>query len=232
MDLKEEAALGAAIGSHWYYVSKSRAVEAHVKGRGLRLLDVGAGSGWFSRRFLERGIADHAVCVDPGYQAEREESIGPRRLSFRRSIETVEADVVLLMDVLEHVDDDVGILSFYTARARPGTEFIITVPAFAFLWSAHDDFLEHRRRYTRSGLLDVVRAAGLTEVSIHYYFASIFPVAAVVRLLGRFRRPSRSDLKPVPAWLNTVLLALLSAERPLMRLNRVFGLSVVCHCRK
>ena len=232
MDLKEEAALGAAIDSHWYYVSKSRAVEAHVQGRGLRLLDVGAGSGWFSRRFLERGIADHAVCVDPGYAGEREESIGPRRLSFRRSIETSDADLVLLMDVLEHVDDDVGLLSFYAARARPGTAFIITVPAFAFLWSAHDEFLEHRRRYTRSGLREVVRAAGLTEVSTHYYFASIFPVAVIVRWLGRFRSPSRSDLKPAPAWLNRLLLAVLSAERRFMRLNRAFGLSVVCHCRK
>ena len=56
--------------------------------------------------------------------------------------------VILLMDVLEHVDDDVGLLRAYAEPARPGTRFIVSVPAFSWLWSAHDEFLEHRRRYT------------------------------------------------------------------------------------
>lgn len=231
MDLKEEAALGASIDSHWYYISKSRVVEEHVKGRGLSLLDVGAGAGWFSRRLLARGLAREAICVDPGYPVDRDETPGGKRLAFRRGVETIDADVILLMDVLEHVDDDVGLLSSYACRAKPGTEVLITVPAFAFLWSAHDVYLEHRRRYTLAGLRETVRAAGLTEVSAHYYFASIFPAALIVRLLGRFRQPSRSDMRPAPAWLNRVLLAILSAERTLMRANRAFGLTVVCHCR-
>lgn len=231
MDLKEEAALGASIDSHWYYISKSRVVEDHVKGRGLSLLDVGAGAGWFSRRLLAHGLAREAICVDPGYPEDRDETAGGKRLAFRRSIETADADVILLMDVLEHVDDDVGLLASYASRAKPGTDVLITVPAFAFLWSAHDVYLEHKRRYTLAGLRQTVRAAGLAEVSAHYYFASIFPAALIVRLLGRFRQPSRSDMRPAPAWLNRVLLALLSAERTLMRANRAFGLTVVCHCR-
>jgi hypothetical protein len=213
MDLKEEAALGTGIDSHWYYVSKSLVVEAHLQGRGLRILDVGAGSGWFSRRMLQRGIADHAVCVDPGYREDRDERVGERRLSFRREVESIDADAVLLMDVLEHVEDDVGLLASYVARARPGTQFLITVPAFAFLWSAHDVFLEHKRRYTLGGLVKVVDAAGLKAIHSHYNFASIFPVALVVRLLGRYRSPGRSDMKPVPAWLNRILLAILAVER-------------------
>jgi SAM-dependent methyltransferase len=231
VDLKEEAALGASIDSHWYYVAKSLMVEAHVRGRELSVLDVGAGSGWFSRRMLQRGIARQAVCVDPGYAGDSEDSAGERRLSFRRSVDRVDADVVLLMDVLEHVDDDIGLLASYVERAKPGTQFLITVPAFAFMWSAHDVYLEHKRRYTLKGLLTVVEAAGLKPVSSHYYFASIFPVALIVRLLGRFRSPTASDLKPVPAWLNRILLAVLAAERAVMRANRAFGLSVVCHCR-
>lgn len=232
MDLKEEAALGARIDSHWYYVSKSLMAEAHVQGEGLRVLDVGAGSGWFSRRMLQRGIARHAICVDPGYAQDRDESVGGRPLSFRRSVDSVDADVILVMDVLEHVDDDIALLSSYAGRAKPGTQFLITVPAFTFLWSAHDVYLEHKRRYTLLALLEVVGAAGLKVESSHYYFASIFPAALIVRLLGRFRSPSRSDMKPAPAWLNGMLLALLGAERLFMRANRVLGLSVICHCRK
>jgi 2-polyprenyl-3-methyl-5-hydroxy-6-metoxy-1,4-benzoquinol methylase len=232
MDLKEEAALGSGIDTHWYYLSKAMMVETHVRGRALRILDVGAGSGWFSRRMLQQGIADHAICVDPGYTEDRDETVSGRRLSFRRSVKSVDADVVLLMDVLEHVADDIGLLSSYVERATPGTRFMITVPAFQFLWSSHDEYLEHHRRYTLSGLQRVIRASGMTNVSSHYYFAAIFPAVLVVRLLRRGRTPDRSDLKPAPQWLSSLLQSVLSVERKVMRFNRVAGLTAVCFCQK
>jgi hypothetical protein len=170
VDLKEEAALGPGIDGHWYYVSKSLMVETHVQGQGLRVVDVGAGSGWFSRRMLQRGIASSAICVDPGYAEDSEHSVGGRRLSFRRSVDCFDADLVLLMDILEHVEDDIALLSSYARRAAAGTQFLITVPAFSFLWSAHDVYLEHKRRYTLPALLKVVDAAGLKVESSHYYF--------------------------------------------------------------
>lgn len=229
MDLKEEAALGAA-QDHWYYVSKARMVMADVAERDLSLLDVGAGAGWFSRWFLAQGLAREATCVDPGYAVERDEQVNGRRLSFRRAVSVVEADLVLMMDVLEHVDDDVGLLAHYVRMARPGTRFLITVPAFSFLWSAHDVFLEHRRRYTLGQLCRVVSSAGAQHLVSHYYFASIFPAAAALRLLRRNRAPRTSDMKPVPRWLNTTLTATLSAERTWMRANRLAGLTAVCLC--
>jgi 2-polyprenyl-3-methyl-5-hydroxy-6-metoxy-1,4-benzoquinol methylase len=232
VDLKEEAALGEAIDSHWYYVSKARMLEAHIPDRNLRLLDVGAGAGWFSRWLLRRGTAAHAVCVDPGYPEDREEIVEGRPILFRRSVEATDADVVLLMDVLEHVDDDVKLLSDYMRIARPGTRFFITVPAFMFLWSAHDDYLEHRRRYTLDQLLRTVEKSGASTISTHYYFASIFPIAAAVRLLQRQRPADHSDMKPAPGWLNRILIAILSIERVWMRLNRFAGLTVVCLCQK
>lgn len=230
MDLKEEQALGSEIHTHWYYVSKSLMVEEHLRGRRLRILDVGAGSGWFSRRLLQRGIAERAVCVDPGYSSERDEFVDGRSLSFRQSVERVDADVVLLMDVLEHVEDDVALLSSYVRRAAPGTRFLLTVPAFQVLWSAHDVYLEHYRRYTRAQLLSVVRQSGLRVVSSHYYFAAILPVVVVLRLCRRGQRADRSDMKPAPAWLNRLLQWALSAERIIMRANRAAGLTVVCYC--
>ena len=53
-----------------------------------------------------------------------------------------------MMDVLEHVSDDVGLVREYAKRAKPGTRFVVSVPAFMWLWSGHDVFLEHHRRYT------------------------------------------------------------------------------------
>jgi hypothetical protein len=71
-----------------------------------------------------------------------EERIG-KPLLFRRSVDQSDADLVLLMDVIEHVEDDVGLVREYANKVAPGTRFITTVPAFMWLWSGHDVFLEH-----------------------------------------------------------------------------------------
>ena len=76
-----------------------------------------------------------AICVDPGYAQEWSETVHGKPISFRRASPVGDADVVLLMDVIEHVDDDVGLLRSYAASARPGTRFIVSVPAFSWLWS-------------------------------------------------------------------------------------------------
>ena len=232
MDLKEEAALGAAIDRHWYYQSKARLLAAHARKhlgrRGAEVLDIGAGSGWFSRWMLESGLAERAVLVDPGYLHERAEG----GLRYVRSIERSEAEIVLMMDVLEHVDDDVALLREYLGKTPPGTPFFITVPAFAFLWSAHDEFLEHRRRYTAGSLARTVRAAGAEPEALHYYFGAVFPLAAAVRLWRRGASAERSDMQPQGAVVNAVLSGVCAAERAVMRANRVAGLTVVCVCRR
>ena len=77
-------------------------------------------------------------------------------IHFRREIGELHADVVLLMDVLEHVEDDVGLLRQYVEKVPSGARFLISVPAFQVLWSDHDVFLEHKRRYTVAKVEHVV----------------------------------------------------------------------------
>lgn len=232
MDLKEQQALGGAIDDHWYYAAKLRMVEAHIGTATTAILDVGAGAGWFSRNLLDHGKAGSALCIDPGYATETDETVNGRPLSFRRSVDAPQADLVLLMDVLEHVENDVALLAEYVAKARPGTRFLITVPAFEALWSAHDDYLGHYRRYTIKRLRGVVAAAGLTELRAHYYFAAILPAVALVRLLRRRAKPDRSDMAPAPRWVSAVLKAVLGLELRFAGANRIGGLTVVCLCRK
>ncbi|HBS35972.1 MAG TPA: methyltransferase, partial [Parvularcula sp.] len=68
MDLKEERAIGGDPASHWYYISKGRAIRALIgEDHHRAVLDVGAGSGVFSRMLTQAGVATKAVCVDPNY---------------------------------------------------------------------------------------------------------------------------------------------------------------------
>ncbi len=136
-------------------------------------------------------------------------------IRFRRTVDASDADLALFMDVLEHVDDDRQLLADYRQILGPGKLVAITVPAFQFLWSGHDVFLEHRRRYTLSSLEEVMRASGLVVVRSHYFFGSVFPLAAGVRLVDRSRRTPRvtSSLKEYGPTANRVLTRICT-ERP------------------
>jgi SAM-dependent methyltransferase len=237
MDLKEIDILGDLIPEHWYYKSKAAAMIQLLGGdHPARILDVGAGSGFFSRYILNATDAEKASCVDISYLADSDGQEGGKPIYFRRQIDHVDADLVLLMDVLEHVDDDVGLLRDYVRRVPPATRFLISVPAFRFLWSGHDDFLEHKRRYTLTQIESVVTAAGLKLERGAYYFGSVFPIAAVTRLARRLRsakhQAPESQLKHHHPLVNWALGALCRAELPLLPINRLAGLSAFCVARK
>jgi 2-polyprenyl-3-methyl-5-hydroxy-6-metoxy-1,4-benzoquinol methylase len=233
MDLKEEDILGADIGRHWYYRSKAAALRRMVDPlEARRILDVGAGSGFFSRHLLAETRTQSALCVDIGYPADRDDSAAGKPVLYRRDIGPTDCDLVLMMDVLEHVDDDRGLLRHYAARVPSGAHFLVTVPAFGFLWSGHDVFLEHKRRYRLGEIEATMRDAGLQVVRGAYYFGLIFPLAAAVRLVERNTTEPRSSLKKHGALANGILTAACTAELPLFPINRLAGLSAFVLARK
>jgi hypothetical protein len=236
MDIKEQEILGDNIGRHWYYAAKAAAMQSMLAGRPVqRILDVGAGSGFFSRVLLDHGALE-ATCVDPAYDREYEELQNGRPIRFVHNVDQSSAETVLLMDVLEHVDDDVGLLRSYAERAPSGARFLITVPAFKWMWSGHDVFLEHRRRYTLPQVESVVRAAGLSPVKGCYYYGLTLPLAALVRLGGRLAGVkddgTKSNMQAHSPLVNAVLGGICTMERWFFKGNRVAGLSVVCLAEK
>jgi hypothetical protein len=236
MDIKEQDILGDKIGAHWYYRAKGAALRRMIGAAPIRhILDVGAGSGFFSRLLLDHGAAQ-STCVDPGYPADHEERHHGRPIRFVRHIDQFDGDLLLLMDVLEHVDDDVALLTEYVEKSPSGARFFITVPAFQWLWSGHDVFLEHRRRYTLPQMEAVVAKSGLTLEVGCYYYGFVLPLAAAARLLGRLRGVSRtapkSDLQLHSPSMNAALGAICAAELPIFKTNRLAGLTVCCLAKK
>ena len=239
MDAKEEQLLGAEVARHWYYVSKGRALRSFLGDvRGTTLLDVGAGSGVFARQLLEAGVCDQATCIDPAYADEHEEVYHGQPLRFLRFADKLPVDLLLMMDVLEHVDDDLELLETYTERLAPGGHVLISVPAFQFLWSGHDVFLEHRRRYVRKEIEALLQRAGLSVLRCRYFFGGIFPAVATLRILGRvpaklLGREARSDLRPASDLANWLLVRAHDLEREtLFRVNRWAGLTLFCLAKR
>jgi hypothetical protein len=145
-------------------------------------------------------------------------------LLFRRSVDRSDADLVLMMDVIEHVEDDVGLVRGYVDKVAWGTRFIVTVPAMMWLWSGHDVFLEHYRRYTLTSIEKVLRAGGLAVKHGCYFYGFLMPLAAALRGVERLRSrghpKARSQMHDVGTALNLMLWSVCRAELPVFRMNR------------
>jgi 2-polyprenyl-3-methyl-5-hydroxy-6-metoxy-1,4-benzoquinol methylase len=231
MDIKEAGLIKGDIGKHWYYRAKLAALHRVLPARGPTfILDVGAGLGFFSGSLLQSTNARAATCVDPSYSEHRDDTRMGKPLLFRRSVDRSDADLVLLMDVIEHVEDDVGLVREYVDKVASGTRFIVTVPAFMWLWSGHDLFLEHFRRYNLTGIERVLRAGGLTVELGCYFYAAVLPLVVLSRvaerLNGHGHHAARSQMREFGPVLNAVFWLACRAELPLFRSNRLAGLTV------
>lgn len=225
MDLKELDFVDPS--SHWYYQSKLTYLKDILrpwKPSTLRVLDVGAGSGFFSMSFADLTSASSVICVDPNYSDQQ--LLTSSKVKFTRSASNEEiskSNLFMFIDVLEHVEDDVSLLQHFVVSATPGSVFVISVPAFNSLWSGHDDFLEHKRRYRLGDLEQVARRAGLEVKDSTYWFGTLF-LPVWLRRRWSPRHPPKSDMQEHPAWLNTILSFVALSDRRLP-LRRWFGLS-------
>jgi 2-polyprenyl-3-methyl-5-hydroxy-6-metoxy-1,4-benzoquinol methylase len=140
---------------------------------GHRVLEIGAGHGEMTRRL----VASHEVtatdlsprCVEELRAKFAGEPRVTVELADAGSIDhTVQYDSAILVNVLEHIEDDVDALRDIGARLRPGGRIAIFVPAFEGLYSDFDRRVGHRRRYRRSHLVEVVDRAGLGVVEARY----------------------------------------------------------------
>jgi SAM-dependent methyltransferase len=235
MDLRE-VATGIDPEHHWYYQTKKipllRSFGTCVGQAGHRLdvLDIGAGSGFFSRALLETfdDRIGRIIMVDKGYdQEEISRENGDRIERVRALPETISNSFIVMMDVLEHIEDDSGFLADIGRRSKGQNYFFVTVPAFDSLWSNHDEFLGHYRRYSRTGLVNLLRHKGFRVDQAYYLYASIFPVVYLLRKLRRTGAAPRSDLKPARPIVNNFLKSVIGLECRIARINTLFGLTCV-----
>ena len=241
MDIVEREQLNLKIvANHWYYESKYQLLKMHLHALPLqmdsfRTVDVGTGLGLFLHKLELDKLASptRSAGIDPGYSTAGNvfESNIPIFPDFPAG---VKFDLALLMDVLEHVEDDKALLSDVISHMDNRGYMFITVPALPMLWSGHDRFLGHFRRYTLTSLRNLILSTGELEIiSLHYHFASILPVVIPIRLLNSFtNNPESSDMRPIPTILNSILKKICMLELRCCQKNLVAGLSVVALCKK
>jgi hypothetical protein len=184
-------------------------VIASSKNKSINLADIGAGSALFSKELIKRKLVDSVIAVDTGYHKDYFDE--ENQICYTRKGRYENSNYFLLTDVLEHIKDDYTFLSAIVNESPKGSTFVITVPAMQSLWSGHDVFLKHFRRYTRSELVDLVEKSGLEVKSARYTYTTVFPLAYLHRKFAG--KKNSSQLKETSWVLGKILTLLLVPDR-------------------
>jgi hypothetical protein len=235
MDLKELES-GVDPKTHWYYQTKKEPLISFVKQvfrktrLPLTLVDVGSGSGFFMYELVEEipEMIRKVYLVDIGYGEQEVNATSNQLVEKTRALpDHIENAVVVMMDVLEHLKEDAAMLQSIRKNSAGTNYFFITVPAFQSLWSGHDVYLGHYRRYTLRSLSNLLKQSQFHLQSDYYFFGFIFPLAWVVRRFSDKKNAAASDMKPAGGFLNALLLALCLVELPFRKANRLAGVTAV-----
>lgn len=227
---------------HWWFVARRRILDSLIDDIGLepdaQILEAGCGPGG-NVDLLSRHGRVTAFDMDPATVAlcGREHDIvcALGRLPDDHPFHgTRRFDMVAALDVIEHVEDDAASVGSLASCLREGGWLLLTVPAFQWMFSAHDRFHHHRRRYRRHEVQALVESAGLQVQRAGYFNALLFPAIAMLRLMNRGGgNPVRSDMTMPWRWVNTLLKRVFASEVWWLRHVRFpFGTSIFLVARK
>jgi len=154
---------------HWWYRARREVLAALIRRAappppGARLLEIGCGTGHNLTMLAEFGAVD-ALELDDQARGVAEQRLG--RPVMRAPLPALDGvaegqyDLIGAFDVIEHIDDDGAAIASIAARLKPGGKLVMTVPAHAWMWSAHDVVNHHRRRYSKAELKRLIDGSPL-----------------------------------------------------------------------
>jgi SAM-dependent methyltransferase len=221
---------------HWWHRARREILDRVIARLGLpagaRLLEIGAGTGANLAMLGRHG----ELCAMESDDFARQHACGasgvavlPGRLPDAVPFADHSFDLVCLLDVLEHIDDDRAALRRVRDLLRPEGRVLLTVPAYQWLYGPHDRAHHHRRRYTAREVRRTAREAGFDVQRCGYFNTLLFPLVVARRIGQQAGEATDSGDAALPgALLNCLLHAAFSSERLLVpTLLFPFGTSVL-----
>jgi SAM-dependent methyltransferase len=220
--------IAAVEDTHWWFAGRraicERMLDRMKLPRDALILEAGCGTGGNFPMLARRGRLyamdeDESALAFAASRRLAKVARGslPHELPFAREC----FDLVVMTDVLEHLEDDRASLCAVRASLRPRGWLLITVPALSWLWSEHDATHHHRRRYRAIELRGVLAETDFAIDYLGYYNFFLFPAIAGARLVQRLRTNGlspngRHDLTMPSPLVNALLFRLFSWERFLL----------------
>jgi len=223
---------------HWWFRARQKIILALIDKfflscKGLKILDAGCGTGEFIPLLEKHGQVygiDNSqeaikICKNRGFQAKRGSLLS---VPFSDGF----FDLTLALDVIEHIDNDLIALRELKRVTKPDGLILITVPAYQFLWSAHDLAHHHKRRYSSKILKNKLKEAGFEILKLSYFNTILSPIIISLRLIKKLIHSKKPDIGTVNPLLNYLLKLLFYIEAPIIKyFNLPFGISLVAVAR-
>jgi 2-polyprenyl-3-methyl-5-hydroxy-6-metoxy-1,4-benzoquinol methylase len=219
---------------HWWWRAREDLILETIRRllpspSGNAILDVGCGDGLLFDK-LERygfveGIEMSPDGVTPGSQWAGRVHIQPFDERFQPGRSYA---LVLLLDVLEHFPDPLPMLRRALDLVAAEGALLITVPAFRWLWTSHDDLNHHYTRYTEARLSELVRVAGGEVRQARYFYQWMVPVKFAAHLKEKILPVKPATPRVPPSWLNHFLYYVSRVEqRVTSAISPPFGSSLL-----
>ena len=231
--------------TYWWFRGKQFLIDVFLKkhlnrSKDNKLLDIGSGTGIILELMKKHGVGYGVELSTAGIKLLKQrilnlivQSDANQPMPFKNDV----FSAITCLDVLEHLENDFGLLKEMVRICKPGGVIIITVPAMRFLWSIHDEALHHKRRYTRKQLLNQIEPLFCTVSKASYFNSSLFlPITVVRKIKSLFKegKALKSDLFiALPKWLNRSLYFWYLTELNCLRFANIpFGISVLLIIQK
>ncbi len=247
MNINEYKIMADLEKEYWWHKGKVHLIEAMIKKyfgsnreNPIEIMEIGCGTGGVTSILLNYG---NVTAIDISEEAVTLNKESGVKNAFCGDVNDMDLspyekkfDLILALDVLEHIQDDIEAMRRVHYMLKDNGMFFINVPAHKFLWSEHDEALHHKRRYHSFEMISKLKDTSFTILKKSYFVTFTSPIIILYRIWGNLFGKSaypKTSYVMLPEIINNFFINILKLEVKMVeKFNLPFGVTLTVVARK